>query len=188
MKLRTIICTISLLLLISTQAGAEITETRKGASFSQWLDLKVATGTCEAIWVNSPIDRRRLAEIDEYYSLYAIPCSLWAHNQSWLIVLIEDQIGTFDDGQVGFFKPFFFAHGAQGGGLTASDTLDNIRWEEGEKTLVARHYKNGLSHCGELSRYQYNPSLQTFRALDILWQEDCGDINKPWKNLINSDL
>lgn len=157
---------------------------------SLWLDLQVTTGVCEQSWINSEQDRKILFEDPSSgTSIVTIPCAKWAHNQTWLVVLVESQVLSFSSG--GFFKPFFFSHSTAKRekdewplSLESTPLVENFKWDPLKQTLVSRFYKNGNSHCGELARYQYNPAHQSFALTDLVAQADCALPAKKWVPIV----
>jgi hypothetical protein len=171
--------TIILLLAINLSNLAAQDKLKAMAQISMEMLLRVEQGICQKEWIGEASQVRVFSTKSDSQILYAVPCSLWAHNQAWSFFLVIDR-----GEQAVLVKPLFFIRYSSYKGLYADTVVENISWDDEQKILTSRKYLNGNQHCGELSGYKWRENSQDFEVLSIYKNDDCNSVDYDWAKVL----
>ena len=97
--------------------------------------------------------------------------------------LVSDQSFRSADSRKFLVQSLYFIRYSPENNLYASPLVDNINWNDEDKTLTSQTSRNGKTQCGERVSYQWNDKRQIFQRKRHIKKDSCKD-QKPWQSLL----
>lgn len=137
--------------------------------------LMVNQGVCQTAWED--IVETQAIELEPGYTLWIVPCALWAHNLASAAYL-QIRESTRMEGYI--TKQIYFPSYSAFQGIFASNVIHNAEFDPETETLNGRFFLNGNSHCGSMASYAWHGGHQNFLLKRLLKQDDCKNPEAPW--------